>query len=588
MRHKTVSSLKYLPYVMPLLALLGGLSAAQGQSGQVPLAWDAPTTYTDGTPLTDLVSYHLHWQDPSGAQHQVDVGPQSTTTLTQLPGGATLTITATAYNSTGLESLPSAPLTVQIPLAQADTATTPKGTPVTLAVLANDSTPSGAPLYITTVTPGGGGSVSSDGTTLTYTPTATFTGTDSFTYTMTDGHGGSASAPVTVTVLAPNRPPVAQNDTATTLVGTPVQLTVLANDTDPDGNPLAVTAVTQGAHGTVTLQGGIVTYTPAANYAGTDSFTYTVTDSAGASTTATVTITVYVQVALEAETGTLTTPMEVGQTTTSPAVSYAWVPAGTANTLDPMAPGGAVQYSFTVPKADAYVIWGRVNPNTTGTGSFFIGTDVPAGNGLTANLVPTKYRTASLHVGTTHYVDSTATITALPNGFDGLGIIKTASADKKNTSATFLTFTLWQQATLYVAYDAKASAFPTWLTASFTNTGQIMETTAGSLVLWKKDVPAGPVSLPGNKYQSPSKSMASPQYVVLLDFHGAEPYVAWDITPPPGTPAAAWVWDEAAGATTPIFFLSAGSHTLTLRQRESGTKLDKLLITNNMNLIPQN
>jgi len=53
-------------------------------------------------------------------------------------------------------------------------------------------------------------------------------------------------------------------------------------------------------------------------------------------------------------------------------------------------------------------------------------------------------------------------------------------------------------------------------------------------------------------------------------------------------PPQPWVWDQAASHTTPVFYLDAGSHTLTLKQRESGTKLDKLIITNDLTLVPQN
>jgi len=255
--------------------------------------------------------------------------------------------------------------------------------------------------------------------------------------------------------------------------------------------------------------------------------------------------------------------------------------------LDPLQNGGYVQYSFAVPKADGYVIWGRVSPSETGTGSFFIGVDEPAGNGLITNVSPTAYQVATIHVGNTYYIDSASTITSMPTGFDGLGAIKTANADKNNRNAAFLTFTLLQNATLYVAYDAKVSYFPSWLTASFTNTGQIIQTTNSPMALWKKDVPAGPMTLPGNKYAAPAN--ADFQYFVLLAFQGPVPYLVWDVTPPQasGTSPQPWVWDQAATTTTPVFFLGTGSHTLTIRQRESGTKLDQLLITNNLTLIPQ-
>ena len=176
----------------------------------------------------------------------------------------------------------------------------------------------------------------------------------------------------------------------------------------------------------------------------------------------------------------------------------------------------------------------------------------------------------------------------MPSGLAGLAAIKTANADKQNTSRHFLTFTTLHDATLYVAYDATVSSFPNWLSTSFSNTGQVIQTTNGPMAVWKKNVPAGPVTLPGNQYQerTPVKS----QYFVLLDFHGQEPFLMWDVTPTQtsDTSPQPWVWDQAASSTTPIFYLEVGSHTLTIKQRESGTKLDKLIITNDLNLIPQN
>jgi hypothetical protein len=59
-----------------------------------------------------------------------------------------------------------------------------------------------------------------------------------------------------------------------------------------DGDTLTVVAVTQGSHGTVNLNGGVVTYTPNSMFTGTDSFTYTVSDGNGGSATATVQVTV--------------------------------------------------------------------------------------------------------------------------------------------------------------------------------------------------------------------------------------------------------------------------------------------------------
>ena len=67
---------------------------------------------------------------------------------------------------------------------------------------------------------------------------------------------------------------------------------VLANDTDPDGDALAVTAVGRAGTGTTALSAGTVRYTPRRDWAGTDTFTYTVSDGRGGTATGRVTVTV--------------------------------------------------------------------------------------------------------------------------------------------------------------------------------------------------------------------------------------------------------------------------------------------------------
>ena len=160
---------------------------------------------------------------------------------------------------------------------------------MTIAVLAND-TGGGAPLAITAVTQGAHGSVTIQGTSVLYTPVADYFGSDSFSYTASDGTT-SDSATVDLTITPVNDEPVAADDQATTAQGTAVAVAVLANDTDVENDPLTVSAVTQGGNGTVTTNGTAVTYTPGAEFAGGDTFTYTVSDGA-ATATATVSVTV--------------------------------------------------------------------------------------------------------------------------------------------------------------------------------------------------------------------------------------------------------------------------------------------------------
>lgn len=109
-----------------------------------------------------------------------------------------------------------------------------------------------------------------------------------------DGFEDSLPDTVAVTVEArPNQPPVARDDAAVTDENAPVGITILGNDTDPDGDPLTITSVTQGTNGgTVAINGVTVTYTPPLNWSGADGFTYAISDGRGGTATATVTVTV--------------------------------------------------------------------------------------------------------------------------------------------------------------------------------------------------------------------------------------------------------------------------------------------------------
>ncbi|MEZ4709298.1 MAG: tandem-95 repeat protein [Caldilineaceae bacterium] len=180
------------------------------------------------------------------------------------------------------------------PVAVDDSATTNENTSVNIAVLANDTDADGDSLTVASVTPPTNGSAAIEvNDTVTYTPTTGFSGSDSFTYTISDGNGGSDTATVTVTVNAVNVAPVAVDDSATTNENTSVNIAVLANDTDADGDSLTVASVTQPTNGSAAIEvNDTVTYTPATGFSGSDSFTYTISDGNGGTATATVTITV--------------------------------------------------------------------------------------------------------------------------------------------------------------------------------------------------------------------------------------------------------------------------------------------------------
>ncbi|MEJ2202411.1 MAG: Ig-like domain-containing protein, partial [Desulfuromonadaceae bacterium] len=119
---------------------------------------------------------------------------------------------------------------------------------------------------------------------LVYTPAADFNGSDSFTFIANDGEMDSDVATVTIVVAAVNDIPVAVDDAIAMLRKTTVNIPVLANDWDVDGDSLAVTEVSPSSHGglvTITADGAGVSYTPLRNFTGQDIFTYTVSDGCG-------------------------------------------------------------------------------------------------------------------------------------------------------------------------------------------------------------------------------------------------------------------------------------------------------------------
>ncbi|MEK6822503.1 MAG: Ig-like domain-containing protein, partial [Nanoarchaeota archaeon] len=178
-----------------------------------------------------------------------------------------------------------------LPVANDDSAATFVDTPLTLDPRINDTDVDLDVLSIVGVGAATSGIVSFTATDVTYTPNLGFNGTDSFTYTIDDANGGQATATVTVTVSILNNAPVANDDSISVAEDGFFTFDPTINDTDADNDVLTITGVTQGTNGSVTFTTNDVTYTPAADFNGADSFTYTITDGI-ASATATVSVTV--------------------------------------------------------------------------------------------------------------------------------------------------------------------------------------------------------------------------------------------------------------------------------------------------------
>jgi len=180
----------------------------------------------------------------------------------------------------------------QPPVAQDDAAATVGGQTVQIDVLANDSDPDDDPLSIESVGPPDGGTAEIQNGQVAYTPASSFTGTDVFPYTVSDGRGGTDIGTISVTVEAANRPPVAVDDAVLTVRNTPVRIPVLANDSDPDGDPLIIASFSQPDRGSVTRDGDALVFTPATDATGVETFAYVIDDGRGGTAEATVEVTV--------------------------------------------------------------------------------------------------------------------------------------------------------------------------------------------------------------------------------------------------------------------------------------------------------
>jgi VCBS repeat-containing protein len=293
-----------------------------------PLATDDNITGTEDQPLvvdvlandSDANNDALSVTGATAVNGQVTINPDGSLRYVPNPNfNGTDTVTYTISDGRGGSSTATVTINVTAvndgPVALPDVATTPEDTPITVAVLGNDSDPDGDPLTVTgaIVDPTRGTVVVNPDGTLSFTPAPDITGTVVITYTVSDGKGGTATSTLTVTVTPVNDQPIANPDTATTPENTPVTVSVLGNDSDPEGDPLTVTGATvDPTLGSVVVNpDGTLTFTPANNTNGPVVITYSISDGQGGSATSTVTIDVTpVNEAPVANPSTATTPEE--------------------------------------------------------------------------------------------------------------------------------------------------------------------------------------------------------------------------------------------------------------------------------------
>jgi hypothetical protein len=145
-------------------------------------------------------------------------------------------------------------------------------------------------------------------------------------------------------------------------------------------------------------------------------------------------------------------------------------------------------------------------------------TSTVASTSLISNLKSGTSRTYSqttIATNINYYTDRTYKITSVPSALTGSTLIKTACDDKANTSSN-LSFTLSTAATVYVAYDPRADAIPSWL-STWTKTSYkigVTDTQISSMNVYSKSYAAGTVTL-GANMASPAKDVHC-QYIVAV------------------------------------------------------------------------
>jgi len=185
------------------------------------------------------------------------------------------------------------------PVARTDIVRTPEGTWIVVDVISNDSDPDGDPIVVVVTSQPANGTVSQvDYRSIRYTPDPGFIGTDSFEYVIEDVHGDQARGAVIIGVAKQsetNRAPTANDDRVSVAEGRDnIVIAVLANDSDPDGDRLVITRVTQPRDGSVQVGSGdqvlVLAPDPDAALGSELTFVYDVQDGRGGSASAVVSV----------------------------------------------------------------------------------------------------------------------------------------------------------------------------------------------------------------------------------------------------------------------------------------------------------
>lgn len=284
--HPTPSRVHQLS--LAVLVLASALWVPADASEVVTLAWDA-------NPEADVAGYRLYCgSQPNRYEVITDVGKVTETQVSGLSHGETYYFALTAYNTSGIESLPTEDLVYSVakedapPVATTVAVTGLEDTPIDVVLGGED--PEGAGLLFTLLAAPDLGTLIGTAPNLTYQPAPDFHGVVTFQYTVSDGTSVSQPATVTLTVLPVNDPPVALGGTLALAEDTSIAFSLAGSDAD--GDPLDYDIVTPPAFGVVSGTLPNLVFTPHADFHGSDSLHFVARDGDATSAPAILSFTV--------------------------------------------------------------------------------------------------------------------------------------------------------------------------------------------------------------------------------------------------------------------------------------------------------
>ncbi len=251
----------------------------------VPVAVTLTGSDVENSPLTFNVTSNPTHGNLSGTQPNLTYTPAG-----GFSGNDSFTYTA----NDGQATSPPATVTINVtsgnaaPIANNQSVSTNED--IDLAINLTGSDPESQPITYTVLTQPSHGTLSGTAPALNYHPTANYFGNDSFSFKVSDGQVDSNIATISIMINSVNDAPVANNLSVSTNLNQAVAITLTGSDVEND--PLTFSVITQPQHGNLTGTVPNLTYTPATDYSGADSFTYRANDGNLNSPTATVSITV--------------------------------------------------------------------------------------------------------------------------------------------------------------------------------------------------------------------------------------------------------------------------------------------------------